>query len=238
MSDGVKQMLTANSDHLCLISKTADLRARGHSVYIVIKSQSRLGIKSFELFICVLVYVLHFWFSESRWVCFLQLHLLLSEPVCWTSKSLWSCLLDSSECLRVLLVLKIRAAGSDTWHGQRRCRGLLLCLLCGETRLFSRISPVLPRVGKCCAAIRLQWLSEFNMATACIWAIVGRGCLSDYFRIVTCHCFDNAVELLLICVCLVAKLIYATVPWKVFHIPERKDFISLYCCKQINQTPC
>lgn len=37
-------------------------------------------------------------------------------------------------------------------------------------------------------------------------------CLSDYFRTMTCHCVDNAVELLLICVCLIAKLIYATVP--------------------------
>ncbi len=62
-------------------------------------------------------------------------------------------------------------------------------------------------------------------------------CLSDYFRTGTCHCFDNAFELL-ICVCLVVNLIYVTVPWKSSHIPEINDFIYLYCCKQINQTPC
>lgn len=168
-----------------------------------------------------LMYMCHLFLSVKTG----ELVSINSICVCWMSKSLWSCLLDSSECLRVLPVLKIRAAGSDTWHGQRRCRALLLCLLCrsqshvekpGSSHAYHQYSPmwsntVLPFSYS--GFLSLTWRSlayEPLLAENSLEL-----CLSDYFRTVACHCFDNAVELLLICVCLVATLIHASVLWKV-----------------------
>lgn len=58
-------------------------------------------------------------------------------------------------------------------------------------------------------------------------------CLTDYFKTV----WHAAVLIMRLNSCSfvlawLLKYFFADVPWKVFHIPERKGFISLYCCKR------